>query len=189
MKVQIPSNTTSAIVYAGIKERVLMNKFFESQNNFSIDNVSKVESDEKWDMVITSGGTPYICEVKNRQPYPSFKLWDGEGFIYEKKKHNVLIQMLESPKSIECGTQLLYINFFSDGVIVFEPQKIKHNWVSRPFKKHTMRDGSPVIKCVSLLLSEQGTFYPINFNISEIDKECEVIWRSVYPGLSLPKKK
>lgn len=189
MKVQIPSNTTPAIIFAGIKERVLLNKFLEKQKDFSIDNITKVESDEPWDAVITSGGTPYIVEAKNRLPYKSTQLWDGEGFIYEKKKHADLTKMLESQKSIECGTGLLYINFFIDGVVIWRTEEIQHKWTFRPFSKHTMRDGSKVMKCVSLLMPEEGTFYPIKFNLEEIEKECEIIWRFFYPGFPIPKKR
>ncbi len=59
--------TEKQMIVASLAERLIFTKFFETRNDFQIISMSKVISNDSWDIKILSGNTQYLIECKIRK--------------------------------------------------------------------------------------------------------------------------
>ncbi len=126
------SMKTDGYIKASLRERILLSEFLKLKKDFTILHTTKVDSDKKYDAVIMSGGTEYIVEIKvrlNIEPLKSYL-----GYVIQKDKYDYLMSQYK-----EKGLTPLYINFFRDGIVIWNLLNIDEpKWNTNLFQQNNI---------------------------------------------------
>ena len=180
---KFPEGKNKKVVLAAIRERILFNYFREMYPDFKITHMSKVEGVESWDAVIQSGGTNYLVEIKVRDKE---KFWDN--WIFEEYKYNKLIELSATDKAKQNKLQVMYINFFQDGAIIWNQMgKEAPFFFDRDSIKTCIGDKSRTIKSVAYMKNLEGSIYNYKNNIKEVNNKAIEVFKNLWPGEDLPK--
>jgi len=176
-----PTEKETPYILASIKERLLFDTFWQSRQDFTINAFSYVESKASWDIYYTSGGTKYLAEIKIRN-YNSNQFFT-EGWALEETKYLKLIDYIKTPKAKEKGVKAVYVNVFFDGVMIWNVNELKnYKFQWKKFPKSSVCDKGFIMKNVTLLLKNSGTFYRLPVNLSEASRNAKTVFHYLYPS-------
>lgn len=181
LKAKMPEGCKKSVIVASIRERLMMKEFRDARNDFEITHVSKVEGNESWDAIYTSGGTKNIAEIKVRDK--TLSSWDHEGWIIEEYKYNKLKEKQAQAKAKGNDCNIIYINIFRDATVVWNLDHTEVNFFNRDSKVMTTEAAGRKIKSVAYLKSESGTVYSEKLTSpGEMIKRSDDTFYFLFPG-------
>ncbi len=165
----------SAFIVSSLRERIALNYFNQSQNDFIVTQMSPVEGYAKWDAMIMSGYTQeMLLEIKVRDWHSiSFSTW-----IMEEDKYQALLKIKDK---LWRDVTPYYVNVFRDGVAFFNLNEITPTFIDRDSKKSVMdQTQGRKIKRVAMLPLSAATFYPIQIDINLLNSQAELAYENIY---------
>jgi hypothetical protein len=165
---------------SSIRERIALDLFKMSRGDFFITRMSHVESKDKWDAEIISGGTPMLLEIKVRDwKHNSHKDW-----IIEQDKADFLLERAKNKRM----QKPFYINVFRDGVAFWDLQEQEIEFFDRVSKKSVMaQNGEKKEKKIGMLLIDNSAFYPMDINFDELNQKTHDAFKVLYPNSKIEK--
>lgn len=155
-------------IKTSIRERILLNKLIEVKN-FQLVKFSKEDSYSKWDAVIMSGNSICLVETKFR----TYDLSSFNEWIIQKDKYDFLIEQSKNNNAIP-----LYINFFKDGILIWNLFDIKEpKWIQGDLPKNSQDiEEKLVSKTIGYLNTNLSERIFIKINWLSITKEIQKIY-------------
>ena len=149
------SKIEKGFMIASTKERMLLTDFWKNQNqDFLIKKISKVESKDRYDAVITSGETDYLVEIKTRR----LKRTTYPDSMIEKSKFDYLVDTC-----IDSNVIPSYWVFYLDGsVCIWNLNKTVPVWKKKLNPKQTVGNRTKVEKTIGNLPFSEATIYQID---------------------------
>lgn len=142
---------------AGIQERLLMKYLTHINPNIQVTHVSDETSQDKWDFVMVSARTMNcLVESKVREGY---SIMTHSTYFIEPDKYDFLLEKTKTPKAQKNGLKPIYVNFYKDGVVIFDLNNhldLKFNHEKKVYKKTKNPSIGQVVKNFGLLHRNQS---------------------------------
>lgn len=179
------TETDYACILASIRERILLQNFQKLYPTFDILKVSKVESKDKWDAILFSGGGFYVTECKVRDQNKNYDDW-----ILQQDKFIALTGMTHTTRAVQLNTQAYYLCFFRNGARLWSVKnEDNHNWFIRDSKSTTAHNShNRKDKVVTYLKNDRGVSFDYVNDIKKVTAEAKIVFRFMFPGVEVPSK-
>ena len=179
VQVRKPEEKRIPIILFAIRERMMFDEYAANDPFINWKYFTKVEGYDAWDLCIESAGTTYICEVKVRNK----NLSQYDDFYIEQIKYDALKKITSSDRAIKKGTRLLYINFFHDGVIFWELDKIDPKFSLNNMKSNTFSGKAKKIDKPSASLKKNlGITKKYNTMLYDKNRDAISSYHFLFPG-------
>lgn len=181
--VKLPEGQNPNMILASIRERVLFVEFFKKRNDFDITHISKVEGGDSWDVIINSGNTKAVVEIKVRDKDMGWDNWILEEYKYKKMQ-----DLIKSDKAKKNNLQIWYMNIFRNGAIIWNITNEKPEFFMRDSKATSAEDRGRKMKSVTYMKNNSGCIYKYNNEMDKALKHSKTVFEFLWPGVPVPNE-
>jgi len=183
MKIIKLNEKEAQFAYYGIRERLAAQQLMEADQLITITHQSPIESFTSWDVVLSSGFTKAVTEIKVRKKFSD----SFSDIIFEKTKYDELTQVVKGTKAKDNNLQPLFITFFFDMVAVWNVSNLKEEDFKLEWLKASSVDGNQTKKQKMVTRLKIKDAHIINYKLDydQLTLDAKLIFKYKYPTTTL----
>lgn len=183
MKIKTLSENQAMFTFYNIRERQAANQLQEADELIRITHISDEESYTSWDVVLTSGATIAVAELKVRKKFSD----SFDDFIFEKIKYDELKKCTSTDKGKRNKVKPFFITFFFDCIAVWDITNLKDDDFKPEVLRSTSVNGNKdkKEKLVTYLKLEDAHIINYQLDYDKLNLNAKTIFKYKYPNNKL----